>query len=76
MVKPVHVGPGTCRVAGFAAERGPVGPALCHAVIEFPVMHVFMAGRASHVRKVERQDLVSPPGQPNFMAIRTRNRGM
>lgn len=69
VIKAVHVRPGSRAVAGLASERRVVGARLCHAVFEFPVMHVFVTSRASHVRKVERQDLIGPSSHAHLVTI-------
>lgn len=70
MIEAADVDPGFGVVTGFAAQRGSVGALQRHAVFEFALMGIGVAGSARAVREMERQDLVCPPAKPCFVAIR------
>lgn len=76
MIETVYVDPGAGVVAGFAAERRSVGAALRHAVVEFAMMRVRVAGGASHVREAEGHDFVGATGGAGFMAVETGDGGV
>lgn len=72
MIKAADVCPGSCIVARFAAQRNAVRTLLRHAVLEFAVMRIVVAGCTSQVVKVERQDLVRSACGAHFVTIRAR----
>src|SRR6202008_205485 len=76
MIEAAHLDPGLHGVASFTAQRRAVSAARCHALLEFPFVHVFVAGRAGAVLEVERQDLVSPSTKTNLVAVGAGNRHM
>src|SRR5277367_5532968 len=69
VVKTADVNPRARAVASLAAKRRAVGALLCHAVVEFSLMRVHVAGRAGAVREVERQNLVGAPPKTGFVAV-------
>jgi len=74
VVKTIDVSPRARVVASFAAERCTIGATLRHAVVEFALVRILMAAGAGHVCEAERQNLIGPARQTNFVAFRTRNR--
>jgi hypothetical protein len=60
-------------VAGFAAKRRAVCAALRHAVVEFPVVHINVTGRAGPILEMERRDFVLPSCGTDFVTIGTRH---
>jgi len=70
MVETADVDPGLGAVARFAAERSAIGAFLRHAVFEFALMDILVAGGARAVRKMERQNLVRSSAQAHFVALR------
>src|ERR1700693_2616389 len=70
MIEAANVDPGPGAVARFAAQRGSIGALLRHAVLEFALMGIGVAGSARAVREMERQNLVRPSGEAGFVAIR------
>ena len=58
VIEASNVDPGFGGVARFAAQRGSIGAFQRHAVLEFALMRIGVAGSASAVRKMERQNLV------------------
>ena len=63
-------------MAGLASQRRAVGAPLRHAVFEFAVMRIRVAGGATAVFKPERHDLVSAATRSHFVAIGAGHRGM
>jgi len=57
-------------VARFAAQRGSIGALLRHAVLEFALVDILVAGSARAVREMERQNLVRPSAQPHLVTFR------
>ena len=70
MVEAADVDPGSGAVAGFAAEGSPIGALLSHAVLEFTLVGIGVAGGARAVREMERQNLVRSPAEARFVALR------
>ena len=62
VIEAVDIGPRLHGVARFAAERRSIRPLLCHAIVEFTFMRIFMAGSARLILEFERQYLVRAPG--------------
>jgi len=60
-------------VARFATERNSVGALLRHALLEFSLVDIFVAGGAGAVGKMERQNLVGSSGEAGFVALRAGN---
>ena len=73
MVEAANVDPGACAVARFATERNSVGALLRHALLEFSLVDIFVAGGAGAVGKMERQNLVGSSGEAGFVALRAGN---
>jgi len=71
MVEAADVDPGFGAVAGFAAQRGSVGALLRHALLEFSLVGIRVAGSARAVLEMERQNLVGSSGETGFVAVRT-----
>ena len=69
VVEALNVNPRPGVMAGLAAERRSVGALGGHPLLELTFMHVFVAGVAGHVRKVEREDLVGPAGESRLVAF-------
>src|SRR6267143_5250093 len=63
-------------MAGFASLRRAVGTAPRHALIEFAMMDILMAGGAGPIFEMERQDFILPSGGTDFVAIGASNGGM
>ena len=63
-------------MAGFTSLRRAVGTTPRHAFVEFAMMDIGMAGGASPILEMERQDLVGPSGGANLMTIGARNGGV
>jgi len=70
MVEAADVHPGTCTVASLAAQRRAVGAFGCHALLEFVLVRISVAGSAGVVLKMERQNLVRSTSQAGFVAVR------
>jgi len=70
MVEAANVDPGACAVARFAAQRRAICAFLRHALLEFSLVNIFVAGGAGAVGKMERQNLVRSSAQARFVAIR------
>lgn len=70
MVEASNVNPGFGVVTRFAAQRSSIGPLLRHAVFEFALMRIGVAGGARAVREMERQNLVCSSAEARFVAIR------
>jgi len=69
MIEAANVDPGLGAVARFAAQRGSVGTLLRHAILEFALMGIHVAGCARAVRKMKRQNLVRPSPEAGFVTI-------
>jgi hypothetical protein len=63
-------------VAGLTSQRRAVGALLGHAIFEFPVMRIRVAGGAAAVFEAKRHDLVSAACRSHFVAIGAGHRGM
>jgi len=63
-------------MTGFASLRSAVGTPPRHAFIEFAMMDIGMAGGASPILEMERQDLVLSAGGPHLMTIGARDGGV
>ena len=74
MVEPVDVRPGLGIVASLAAERSAIGAFSRHAVVEFALVRVLVAGGASAVFKFEGQDRVAAASGTSLVAVDARNR--
>jgi hypothetical protein len=70
MVEAADVDPGSGAVAGFAAQRSSIGALLGHALLEFALMGVGVAGSARTVLEMKRQNLVRSSAEAGFMTIR------
>lgn len=70
MVETADVDPGPCAVACFTAQRDSIGALQRHAILEFSLMGIGVAGSARAVREMERQNLVSSSAKARFVAIR------
>ena len=70
MVEAANVDPRSRVVARFAAKRRAVGAFLRHAILEFSLVRIGVAGRACAVRKMKRQNLVRSSPEARFMALR------
>jgi len=73
MIEAVNVHPGFHCVASFATERRAIGTLADHAIVEFALVRIFMAGGAGAVFELERYDFVGAARGPNFMAISASN---
>ena len=73
MVEASNIDPGLGAVAGFAAKRGSVGTFLPHAIFEFAVVRVAVAGGARAVVEMKRQNLVRSSAKAGLVAIRACN---
>ena len=71
-----HIGPRLCVMAGFAAEARTVGPVAFHAIVEFAMMRIGVAGGAGHIVKMERQNFVGAMRLPCRVATGARHCGM
>ena len=76
VVEAGYVHPGFCGVAGFAAEGGAVGALAVHAVVEFALVRIGVAGGAATVREVEGQDFVGATGSAELVAFGAGDRGV
>ena len=70
MVEASNVDPGSGAVAGFAAQGGSIGALLRHALLEFSLVGIHVAGGARPVLEMERQNLVRSSGKAGFVALR------
>lgn len=70
MVEAADVDPGLGAVTGFAAQSGSIGAFLRHALLEFALVWIRVAGRAGAVREMERQNLVCSSAKARLVAIR------
>lgn len=70
MVEAADVDPGAGAVARFAAQSGSIGALLRHALVEFSLVGIGVAGRAGAVLEMERQNLVSSSTEAGFVALR------
>lgn len=70
MVEAANVDPGSRAVARFAALGRAVGAFGRHALYEFALMRIHVAGSASAVFEMERQNLVRSSGETGFVALR------
>jgi len=70
MIEATDVDPGPGAVARFAAQRSSVGALQRHAVLEFALMGIGVAGSARAVREMERQNLVCPSAKARFVTLR------
>ena len=70
MVEAADVDPGLGAVARFAAERSAIGAFLRHAVFEFALVDILVAGGARAVREMERENFVRSSAQAHFVALR------
>ena len=70
MVEAADVDPGFGAVARFAAQRGSIGALLRHALLEFALVGIRVAGSAGAVREMERQNLVRSSAEARFVALR------
>ena len=70
MVEAANVDPGACAVARFATKRNPIRALLRHALLEFSLVDIFVAGDTGAVGEMERQDLVHSSGEAGFVALR------
>ena len=73
VVETADVDPGLGAVAGFAAQRGSIGALPGHAVLELALVDIVVAGGASAVLEVERQDLVRSSAKARFVALGARD---
>jgi len=69
VVESIHVGPRPGVVASFAPKRRAVRPMPRHAVIELPMMRVFMTSGATAIFKAERQNLIRAVRHLRLVAI-------
>lgn len=76
VVKPFYINPGPHIVASLAPQRGSIRSAQRHAILEFPLVGIFVACRARAVLEMERQNFVGAPGQSDLVAFRAGNRGV
>ncbi len=63
VVEAVDICPGLCVVAGFATKRRAVATLAGHAVAEFAIVGIFVAGGAVAVFEMERNDFVDGAGR-------------
>ena len=56
-------------VACFAAKGSAIRPAACHPIVEFSMVRIGVAGRATAIFKMERQDFVGRVRHPRFVAV-------
>lgn len=76
MVEAVDIGPGPHVVAGFASLRCAVGASLGHAIFEFAVVGIRVAGSATAIFEAERHDFVGAACRPHLVTIGARNGGV
>jgi len=76
VVKSVDVRPGLRVVASLTSKRRPIGTFLCHPIIEFSSVWIFVAGRAGPVFKSKRQNLVGAAGCARLVTVDASNRRM
>lgn len=76
MVKSVDVRPRPHTVACLASQRCAVGALLGHAIFEFAVMRICVAGGATAVLEAERHNLVGAARRSRLMAIGARHGGV
>ena len=69
VVESGDIGPCAHVMAGFASQRGAIGAQRRHALAEFPMVGVLVAGGASTILEMEGQHLVGPPAQAHLVAI-------
>ncbi len=70
MVEAADIDPGPGAVARFAAQRGSIGAFLSHALLEFALVRIAVAGRACAICEMERQNLVRSSAKPRLVALR------
>lgn len=73
VIEATDLSPGLYVVASFAAQRASIRAPSCHLVAEFSLVRVRVAGGTAPILKVERQNLVRSPAQPNLVAIGAGN---
>lgn len=73
MIEAVDICPGFCGVAGLAAEGRPAGALADHAVVEFAVVGIVVAGGAAAVLEMERNGFVHSARRTQFVAIGAGN---
>ena len=74
MIEAANVDPGFGVVAGFAALRRSIGPLGRHALLEFALVDILMAGRAGAVLEMERLNLVRSSVEARLVALRAGHR--
>jgi hypothetical protein len=74
MVEAAGVDPRFRGVARFAAQGSSVGALRRHALLEFALVGIGVAGGACAVLKMERQNLVRSPAEPRLVALRAGDR--
>ena len=57
-------------MARLTTQRSSIGALQRHAILEFALMGIGVAGRAGAVREMERQNLVRSSGEARFVALR------
>jgi len=70
MVEAANVNPGSSAVACFAAQGSAIGAFGRHALVEFALMRIHVAGRAGAVLEMERQNLVRSSAEAGLVALR------
>jgi len=70
MVEASNFNPGLGAVTRLAAQSCSIGAFLRHALLEFALVGIGVAGGACAVAEVERQNLVRPSAEAGFVALR------
>jgi len=70
MVEAPDVDPGPRAVARFAPQRSAVSALLRHAILEFALMRIGVAGGARLILEMERKNLVCSSGKAGLVALR------
>ena len=74
MIEAIDVCPGLHGMTSLTTKRCSIRPLFRHSIVEFALVRVLMAHGAGLIFKFERQDLIRPPGGPDFMTIAAGNR--
>jgi len=69
MVESVDICPRPHIVTGFASQRGAVGASLRHAIFEFAVVRICVAGGATAIFEAERHNFVRAARRSHLVTI-------
>lgn len=76
VVEAIHVSPGAGVVASFATERSAVSAKLCHTVIEFALVRIFVTAGTGQIVPTKRKDPVEAARSARFVAFVARDGSM